>query len=316
MTINVQIEGSADPVETIRKIHVTTPRDEALRDRLDGLLKRAADGTLLPAPKHFTTTCETRGVMLVSKSGAGKTTMLRKALARHPALQPENDQTMPWIEVRCSSPATTKGVGIDILRKTGYPEVARGTVERDIWRLVRHRLGQLKTVVLWIDEAQDLFRTKTSIEIRSTLNMIKGLMQGEGSVIVILSGVEELLKLASTDHQITRRMRTHLLRDVTEACEGGRLWTVLETYAQKVGLEPPARDDLIGRLIHANHGRFGLCIEMIIAAIEFALEQGCDALHMEHFAEVFADCTDCDDRANVFRTKRWSQVDINAPALL
>lgn len=279
-------------------------------------MQRDAEGELLPAPKHFTTTCETRGLLVVAKSGSGKSTMIQRALERHPALQPTDGRTMPWIEVSCSSPATTKSVGIDILHQTGYFNIATRATEHEIWRLVRHRLGLLQTVVLWIDEAQDLFRTKTRIEIRSTLNMIKGLMQGEGSVIVILSGVEELLELASTDHQFSRRLRKQVLRDVTEKTDGAPLWTLLETYADKAGLAAPARGDLIGRLIHANRGRFGLCIEMIIAAIEVALDNGCEALSREHFAIVFEEATDCVDAENVFLSPFWSQLDLDARVAL
>lgn len=300
-----------EAAQRLRETYVRTPRDTAFQNLIDGLLRRDERGSPLPEARHFTDTGETRGVMVVAGSGGGKTTMIKHVLANHPALVSEDPSFMPLVAVRVPSPASTKGLGRAVLDATGYSASDQRLVERQIWSRVRHRFQQLKTVVLWIDEAQELFRTKGQQETRNMLNTIKSQMQGEGSVIVIMSGIDELRQIASTDRQITRRFRTMTLRDVTEAADGDMLWSVLKGFCGKSDLLAPDRADLIGRLIHACRGQFGLCIEMIVDAVELALNAGADVLDNQHFAETFAMYTDCDFGKNVFLARRWSQIDLD-----
>ena len=69
--------------------------------------------------------------------------------------------------------------------------------------LVRSRLKMLGTVVLWIDEAHDLFRAGKAIE--DILKVLKSVMQGDGAVILVLTGVDILWQMASYDDQVKRR---------------------------------------------------------------------------------------------------------------
>ncbi|SFG05332.1 hypothetical protein [Roseobacter denitrificans] len=101
-----------------------------------------------------------------------------------------------------------------------------------------------------------------------------------------------------------------LLTDLSEAPDGDQIWTILERFYQRAGLEVPPRNDLVGRLLHACRGRFGLIIETVIDAIEVALDTGATSLTSEHFVEVFGAQTACDLSQNVFLTNRWSHVDM------
>jgi hypothetical protein len=47
-----------------------------------------------------------------------------------------------------------------------------------------------------------------------------------------------------------------------------------------------------------------------------ALENDSDVLRREHFAIVFEEATDCADAENVFITRFWSQLDLDARAAL
>ena len=297
--------------ERLRSLHVGTPRDSDFRALIEGLLCHDADGNPVPEARHFTETGETRGVMVVAGSGGGKTTMIEQALTNHPALSSDDPERVPVVSVRVPSPASTKGLGLAVLEATGYAGNGERLVERQVWNRVRHRLKQLHTLVLWIDEAQELFRTKGQQETRNMPNTIKSQMQGDGSVVVVLSGIDELRQIASTDPQITRRFRTMTLREVSEAGDGDMLWSILKGYCAKAGPASPERGNLVGRLIYACRGQFGLCIEMIVDAIELAIGERAEALDHQHFAEVFAVHTDCDYDKNVFLSTRWSQINLD-----
>jgi len=296
----------------LRSIYVPTERDTAFETMLSDLLQRGPDGEVMARPKQFTATGETRGLMVVAKTGSGKTTMIQHVLATLDVLKSDNPDRKPWIGIQVPSNVTMKSLGLKILEELGYAiQNPRNVSEYEIWRMVAHRLKLLGTVVLWIDEAQDLFRTKGQIETRHILNTIKNQMQGEASVIVILSGVQELEQITHADRQITRRLRKMHMPDLSEAVDGDRLWTVIERFCNMAGLVAEPRGDLVGRLVHACRGRFGLIIETLVDAIEIAAESGDTALERQHLAEVFAAQTACAMTENVFLTERWSQIDMD-----
>ncbi|WP_449044519.1 hypothetical protein [Paracoccus versutus] len=73
-------------LQKLRKLRVDTSRDAAFTTHLDRLLCRDEAGNLLPEPQRFSAGRETRGVMVVDGAGGGKTTLISRALERHPVL--------------------------------------------------------------------------------------------------------------------------------------------------------------------------------------------------------------------------------------
>jgi len=168
----------------LRALHVRNPRDDAFWEHLNRLLERSPEGDLMPEAVRFTNTGETRGIMVVSGPGGGKSTMLQRALSRHPAFVDCSDDTRPYIGATVPSPASLKSMSDQLLAESGYPSVNRYREVWSRWGILRHRFMMLKTAVLWIDEAHDLFCADRNLILRA----IKSLMQGESAVIVILSG--------------------------------------------------------------------------------------------------------------------------------
>ncbi|WP_353474261.1 TniB family NTP-binding protein [Salipiger sp. H15] len=308
--------ASTNPHQTVadlRGMYIKTARDDLLRTQLDRLLQCNSDGQPIPRPVIFTKTGndegDTRGVVLVEGAGGGKTSLIHHVLSTYPALQSDDSECRRWLGVRVPSPATIKALGLEILRASGYPEVSSSRKEWDIWKLVRHRLQELGTAVLWIDEAHDLFRAGKQVE--DILKMLKSVMQGPGAVIMILSGIDSLWNIASYDDQVKRRYAKVSLPAVSAASHEGQLVRLMGKYCEKAGLLPPPSSDLISRLVFASRGRFGRCIENIIAAIEAALLRGDSQLAVEHFAEVWAMHEGAAPGKNVFLSSRWTEIDLS-----
>lgn len=312
--INEKQLARQNAVKDLRGIYVESERDAAFREQLDRLITFSPEPNETGKPVIWTRTGETRGIILVDGAGAGKTSLVDKALRDHPALQANPKVVRPWIGVSVPSPATLKSLGCAILRQSGYPEVSDRKPVWDIWNLVRNRLTALGTVVLWIDEAQDLFHSDARHEVNKMLKMMKSLMQGEGAVIVVLSGVEALWNIASFDDQVRRRYAKLELPKVSMATHGDDLLSIIEGYCGRVGLQLDVSGDLLSRLIHASRGRFGRCIEYTVHAIEVALSQGQQALVRDHFAEAWVMQEGCAPGKNVFLAPKWSQIDLTARA--
>lgn len=297
-------------MDGLRDTYVKTSRDRAFLDHFNRLLQCDRQGIPVAKPVTFTKTGETRGIALTDGPGGGKTSLVDHALDGHRAFANPAPGTMPVIKARVPSPATLKSLALEILLQSGYGEVSERRERWSLWKIVRSRLEMLGTAVLWIDEAHDLFQSGTAKETNDILKTLKSLMQGEGAVIVILTGIDSLWQIASYDEQIRRRYTKITLPEITNAKHGRGIEKQMAIFCERANLAPPQNSDLIQRLIYASRGRFGLCIENILHAIETALNSGAKQLDVQHFAEAWAMQEGCDYRSNVFLAPRWFEIDL------
>lgn len=300
--------NTAAPIETVMGKYVTLERDRVFRAKLDRLLKRDGTGAPTAQPVTFTSTGETRGVAVTGNAGSGKTSLVHRALSKHPALQPSDDALMPLVSVSVPNPATIKSLGMEILKATGYSELHTDRPAWKIWADVDTRLAMLGTVVLWIDEAHDIFAGRSRADAPEILNHLKRRMQGTGAVIVVLSGLESLWDNLCADSQVKRRFARFDLPLLATAADRKVLSKIMDNFCDTTGLERPEPSDLIERLTYAGQQRFGLCIEQIIGAIEIALGRGDTRLGIEHFAEAYFEKEGCPVAENVFMVRNWTSI--------
>lgn len=304
-------------VDRLRDKHLSTQRDIEFRSYLDRLLQRDEQGNVIAAPRLYTKNGDARGIAVVEPAGGGKTSLVLHGLKTHPALQPRDAAHQPWVGVRVPSPPTAKSLAIEILHASGYPAASRSNAvtEDDLMRQVRHRFKQRGTAILWIDEAHDLFGAGTRFKVDVFLKTVRNLMQGEGAVSVVLSGIESLWQIASCDAQVSRRYWRLPLADVSPHSDRRALTGVIANFCEAVGVRPPSDDDLVDRLVHASRNRFGRCIENILAALEIAALEDADALTINHFAESWGMQEGCAMGQNVFLARHWATIDLGETKL-
>ena len=109
----------------LRRLHVPTDRDAAVRAQLARLLEIDAGGA--PVPVRHAGGLETRGVALIDGAGGGKTTCIGRALATDPALSPPGGAPR-HLHAQVPSPATLKSLGLEILKATGFTDVAERAI--------------------------------------------------------------------------------------------------------------------------------------------------------------------------------------------
>ena len=279
--------------------------------RLDRLLAMDVNGNPITSGGAAAGTAgEKRGIAVVGGAGSGKTSLIAKGLAKHPALQPSEAAPMPVVQISVPNPATMKSVGFEILKTTGYVEHAKQRTAWETWNDVRTRFRLLGTLVLVIDEAHDLFPRGSKSEAYEILRTLKSLMQGDGSVIVVLCGIESLYDSIAFDYQVQRRFAKFELPPVTTSADGKLLWGLIGNFCDRAELGRPPQTDLVDRLAHAGRHRLGICIEQIISAIEIALMRGDADLDIQHFADAFFEQEGCEIGRNVFLSPRWSSIDL------
>jgi hypothetical protein len=289
----------------VRALHVCNPRDAAFSEHLDRLLQREPSGAVLPVAARFTNTGETRGIMVIDGPGGGKSTLVKRGLLRHPALAETDSGMRPYLEATVPSPATLKSITQHLLSKSGYP---LSSTRKEVWamlQVLRERLQMLGVSILWIDEAHDLFCADKNLILRA----LKSLMQGDGAVIVILSGTEQLAEIVRSDPQVQRRFSTLNLAPVDAHADRVDISAIIEAHCLRAGLDPPPEIDLPDRLVHAARQRFGRCIEYSTLAVERALVAGASQLELHHFAEAWSMQEGDNNSQNVFMAEDWWAID-------
>jgi len=288
-------------LDAVRQLHIGWQWDAKAAKHLNRLLDRDADRNLLPKARLFTKTGETRGMMLIADPGSGKSHLLDRTISKIPALAPSDDGVPRVISCPVPSPATFKSMILALLEKSGYPHANPRLEAWSLFQIFRHRLGKLGTAVVWIDEAQDLFCADRKLILRA----LKSLMQDEDAVAVVLSGTKELAQVIRTEPQVKRRFTAMVLPDLVEEVHGDMYRKILADYCGRVGLEPPIEADLVARVFHAARYRFGLSVELLLGALEFAIDEDADALTIDHFASIYAMNEACYPSENVFYADKF-----------
>ncbi|ABN78299.1 TniB family NTP-binding protein [Cereibacter sphaeroides] len=309
------LRGPAGIVADLRTIHLQTERDAELALQLDRLLAVNDAGEQTCEPVRFSAGLETRGISLIEGAGGGKSTAVRKLLKGCAALATNSETGKPrYLQVNVRTPVTLRSLGLGILAMLGITQVSAKFTVWETWDLVRHRLAVEGISVLWLDEAHDLFSCTAGKEVDDMLKMIKGLMQGEAPVIVILSGTERLSAMTGYDPQVMRRFVQIRPKDLVVGRDNAGTEKLIRYYAEKAGLSYDGGQGIAGRLIHGSRKRFGRSIETIIDAIDRALREGAADLTIDHFAWAWGAAEGCGYEKNVFLAEDWTAIELDEAA--
>jgi hypothetical protein len=292
-------------LNALRKLHVGLDWDGEAAMHVKRLLDRDEGGNLLPKARHFTKTGETRGMMLLGAPGSGKSHLMDRTLIKTPQLSENKVDFRRLIACPVPSPATFKSMALALLKESGYEHGNPREEAWSLWQMFRHRVSTLETAVVWIDEAQDLF----CADRRLILRALKSLMQGDGAVAVILSGTEELADVIRSDQQVKRRFTAMVLPELVEGIHSDMYRTVTTDYCARVALKPPVEVDLIGRIFHGTRYRFGRAVELLLVAMEFAVDKEDEHLTIDHFASAYAMNEACPASENVFYVDNYHVLD-------
>ncbi|MEY8800959.1 TniB family NTP-binding protein [Leisingera sp. XS_AS12] len=300
----VEVEDIDHAIQQLSAVHVETPRDEGARAAFGRLLTGEGCGL---SPRFLPNIRETRGLAVVGEPGSGKTSLVRHILSGETGLNFGGDiGSTKCLHVTVPSPATLKSVGLEILNALGYRQVSERRERWAIWDMVKHRLSMLGIMVLWIDEAHDIYNSGNAREKEDLLKTLKSLMQGPQAIVVVLSGTEPVAELLKLDEQASRRFAKVRLRPISVASDGDGLANLVTTYANRVGLEAECDPELVQRLISAAREQFGMAIEIAIGAIETALRSGRSELTRQDFVDYWFMQAGCPLEDNVFATGNYA----------
>jgi len=281
----------------LRSKHFATDRDDDVAECLNECLDIHAQHQLNPL-------IETRGMVLLAPSGSGKSRCIERVLRRNERLQ-STASILPVVSVSAPSPCTLRAVGRSILTATDYT-ISESVRENVVWDQVRDRLKELESIVVYIDEINNLVSTANAVEKPKIIDTLKGFLNGSWQVALILSGTLDVQPVLESDVQFARRMFWISFEDLSPE-DHELISDALQDYCDLAKLKQPAnlRTEIVPRLVHAGSKALGTTLEIAIAAVGLALKRGGDDLTIEHFADAYARRTGCVAPQNPFLAVRW-----------
>jgi hypothetical protein len=306
-------------LEALRDIHVMTSSDIKFKLELERMV---AHLSVEDVPEGY-------AVVVTGHSGAGKSTIVRYHLGKHPVFQTFKDKHGRDINralfVQTPAGCTVKSLGEAILARVGYPLV-RELSDTAVWRQVSEMLFKQRYQVIVFDEFQHALTSPTSKGVGHVTDTVKTLMQDSSWPIwVIACGVPQVQRLIENDKwdQMSRRapvLHIDSLEFATSEREGDveSVIDVLEALAQVAGLkvEIALEREFIHRVIHGGASRWGMTIQLIKLAIEsvlFSEEYETDdfkpELRYEHFVAGYRLLSNCSRSTNVFLSDEWWKIE-------
>lgn len=303
----------SDVIDTLRARYVTSERDDLINKQIKRLIRNAV-ARKDPRKSHSAGNRRAGvGFAVIGESGAGKTTSLERAFAKHPAFPGYGivGSGCPLITVQAPSPCTLGQLAMSILDAFGY-STQSVLQENQAWRRARFQIKDEDNhvIVLHIGDAQHVMHTLADHEKKKFADTLKNLMI-ELKVQLILDGVDDLVPFLQMDRQLRRRLKYVNFKNVSAEKDAEFIESTIRDYAKKAGLKLTISDDdmLTGRLAHAACQQMGLVIEILVDAIEVSLTESSDTLSIDHFADAYAERTLDATGLNPFVVREWETID-------
>lgn len=282
---------------------------ESFQAALDSLALRAdPEGDLEPGNRT-----ETKILMVLGETGAGKTRSLKRVFAKHGAFpgydRPRSD--CPLVTIKVRAPTTFTGVGRQILQKLGYP--IKGALDKTlVWERVQERIELRGLLAIHFDEMHNVVLKANEIDRTDIQNALKSMVTDEAwPIVVIVSGLPVLADFLEEAEEDRRRALTVNFDALDPELDGEAIREMGKTLASLAGLvfSDTIANPLVPRLLHAALYQLGTSIELIQEAIGHALKEEAADLRREHFAAAYYKRTACGAAANPFTADAWQKID-------
>lgn len=271
-------------------------------DILDGLLSTVVDD--FDAGKLSGDRFEGSGLVVIGESGSGKSKEIDECLQRFMA---EGSTLECGIEKRILQYAldgetTWKALGLQLLERLGYPLVATRT-EHEIWSRVRFQSEKQGIWLIHVDECQHMFQTLGEKETNKVINSIKTLMKHrEWPLVVVLSGIPELLDKVNLDPQLRNLMTPYRLdRLDPHSTDLDEIDTAVFELAEALGIDISEirNEDTYLLLSYGHEDLYGKIFRFIRNAFG-SLPDGETRMTVSHLADLYGQNTSCSSGQNVF----------------
>lgn len=223
-------------------------------------------------------------MLIIGRSDNGKTEILKEFLARHPAEDRREFDTVyaPVIYVQ-APPGPSENIFLDkMLMMLGVSVRRNDAPDRKLMQLM-DILPQIQTKILMIDELNALLAGSVTKQ-RFFLNMLKYL-SNELKISIVAAGTPEAEYAIGSEPQFKSRFP---LRPLPRWQEGDAFKNLLRNFEYVMPLRQPSmlyRGELPGKLYGLSEGVIGEVAKILRSAAKHAIKIGEERITMEVIAE-------------------------------
>lgn len=234
---------------------------------------------------------EAKGILVTAPSRTGKTHEVKHLLKQFNAAEEVMPDGKPAhiIRVILAGRMTWKDLGYRILEKLDYP-VERTLSQARVWETVRQQAQKLGVIGIHFDECQHVFSNKRNNANEKFLDEFKTLMKDpDWPFMLILSGVPELEGFVFGYEQLAYLLKPVRMFEIKLAKDLNELNELCYSLAEAAEIEfgHLTTPDFYARLAHSGAYRWGLVIELFIAALVEATRANVDEMNIEHFQAAY-----------------------------
>jgi hypothetical protein len=293
---------------TLKSQYFRMSRADDLDQALDAAVEDFEAGVM--TGRHF----EGSGIVVIGESGSGKTEEI-DALFQRFGNKPEameSGLSRKFLQHALEGETTWKALGLQMLQLLKYPLKAPRT-EHEIWHRVRWQMKERGIWLLHIDECQHMFQTLGSNESKKVINSIKTCMKDrEWPILVVMSGVPELLNVVNLDPQLRNLVTPIAFRTIDVANDLADLDAAFVGYAgvADVNVDNLRHGEIYERMAHGHEYLFGRVFRFMVDAFA-TLPEGKFSMTVQHLADCYARKTGCIPGFNVFLKDDFLSCDVS-----
>ncbi|MCA2010259.1 TniB family NTP-binding protein [Cereibacter sphaeroides] len=285
--------------------------EDELEDQLFDLFEIDDEGAMTAQPRIDPLTGESGGLMVLGRSGDGKTALLKRMLRMNPVLTEMTDtQEGNTLYITVPPDATIKKLAELILARTGYQRVESRLRSSDAWEMVMHRLALVGIRTIIIDECHHIFRPGPGRDVPGAIQSLKHIMQSAGGVALIVAGVPSLRDaiLSEASGETFRRFQEFYLGEIQPGSKAASDFSKNIAYSAKfLGLSIPDGSALAERILLARHGQIGRSVELGKKILADAVTRKREEISLERAEAVYRKTDKCVG-VTPFRATDWETV--------
>jgi len=235
---------------------------------------------------------ESRSILIIGETGAGKTKLIGQYLAKFPTEYTDDGKIIPVFHASLPAKATIKGVAKTILEAMGAPRAFAGDIVDLTNRLVK-LIKNCGVELLILDEFHHLLPTAGYKAAQGVSDWLKDLMNRTG-IPIALVGLPECERLLEENEQLDRRFvaieELAAFNYVTDQKEYRKFLKAVDGQLPFLSGESSVHiyDPLCAlRIYVATQGRTGKTMTIIREAAKFAVKENSQYLTEMHLDRAY-----------------------------
>lgn len=236
---------------------------------------------------------EPRCLLIVGRSGVGKTTLIQQYLAKHPPRETAMGRIVPVLFTQIPAPATIKAMASHLLDALGDPMPQKGTLDGMTQRLIR-LIAACQVELIILDEFQHFIDREKNFKVLQTVaDWLKNLINA-AKVPIVLVGMPECVKVLTENDQLARRFMAKERLSPFEWKNDAKEEFIrfLEEVSKKLPLaERPMiySVDAAQRMYWATDGRAALVMKIVRSATRDALMNNWKTITLRELASAYTE---------------------------